>query len=291
MRTHLITKGIISEFEKLNNSTDLDCVLFIDNHKGCLVNSVKENVICELEFFGKNVKCFIFNTEIFNQFNLPLYAVKRNNKSLSQVMWHCADYAFYAVKKYFPNYDFYWQFDYDVFCNGNSYSFFFNKYSCNDKDLLIAKFGEVTLDSKWLWLSTSGWIYEKVKKYHSFFPVSRLSSSAIDFLYKKRLEHKAIFSNISTSKKNGWINCELFVPTELANNGFSCESIDEHLRLEPAYDLNEDRIFENPDFRIYHPVKGNYESKLSLLNEKIRKLEKFRLSLFGYRIFISIQKK
>ena len=33
MRTHIITHGVITEFLKLQHSTDYDCVLLIDNHR------------------------------------------------------------------------------------------------------------------------------------------------------------------------------------------------------------------------------------------------------------------
>lgn len=278
MRTHLITKGVISEFLKLKNSGVYDCVLFIDNHKQ-IINTSTEPLL------SSEINCFVFDSDVFDSLNLPLYANKNNNKKLSEVMWYCADYAFYAIRKYYTKYEYYWQFDYDVFLNGKSYEPFLNNYKENNKDLIIPYFRELTaFDANWPIKDKSDWIYKNVKKFGSFFPVSRLSANAIDYLYKKRLEHKAIFCNkIYKSKKNRWINCELFVPTELGNSKeFECECIDNQpLRFFPNYDLNEDRLFENPDNLIYHPVKGNYEEKLELLNKKLKDA---KFSLFGYNL-------
>lgn len=291
MRTHVITKGVISEFLKLKNSTEFDCVLFVDNHKKNIAGKTDENsAVRYLDFCDemfKDIKCFLFDEDIFKSLKLPYYAKKNSNKSLTNVMWYCADYAFYAVKKYFPGYDYYWHFDYDVFCNGTSYKPFFDKYNDKDTDLIVSGLNPVGENSDWVWLEKTDWIYDKkLTKYNSFFPIVRLSSSAIDFLYKKRMEMSAIFSRVCKNKNNRWLNCELFVPTELLNNGFTGVQLHECLRFTPNYDLNEDRIFEKPDNKIYHPVKGDYEQKLSLCWKKISEMDKYGISLFGTKLGI-----
>ncbi len=297
MRTHIITKGVIDEFLKLQNSSEYDCILFIDNHKKIIPDKMLESndpVQC-LNFFNdkvKNVKCFLFDEDIFKSLNLPYYAAKNKNKSLSNVMWYCADYAFYAIKKYFPNYDYYWHFDYDVFCNGSSYEPFFNRYNGTKADLIVSNLASLSIDSDWFWLKKTDWIYSQNKtKYISFFPIVRLSSDAVDFLFAKRIEMSEVFSKICKNKNNRWLNCELFVPTELLNNGFTGLKLDECVRFSPNYDLNEDRVFEVPDNKIYHPVKGNYELSIANLNKKIKNLTKYKLSLFGYDIGFYIVKK
>ncbi len=293
MRTHIISQGVISEFLKLKNSVDFDCILFVDNNKNILTGNFDNPIQC-LDFFGghvKNIKCFLFNEKIFNSLGLPYYAKRNKNKSFAEIMWYCADYMFFAVKKYFPEYDYYWQLEYDVFCNGNSYQPFFNRYNGLNSDLIITGTDKVNANSQWYWVKKTDWIYKKVQLYGSFFPIVRLSSTAIDFLFKRRLEIAEVFSQVSANKKNRWIHCELFVPTELLNNGFSAAKLNEPLRFLPNYDLNEDRIFENPDNKIYHPVKGNYEASLDAMRNKIKKLEKFRVSIWGYRLGIFLYKK
>lgn len=291
MRTHVITKGVLSEFLKLKKSSGYECILFIDNHKK-IVDSPSGIQKLKLLDYDEEFRCFVFDTDVFKLLNLPLYANKNKNKSLSNVMWHCADYAFYVIKKYFPYYNYYWQLDYDVFFNGNSYKEFFIKYENSDADLIIDRFQKVGHKSGWTILDKSDWIYKDVIKYKSFFPVSRISSNAIGFLYLKRLEHKKIFADLYKNKENRWINCELFVPTELSNQGFKCISIDDqHLRFEPNYDLNEDRIFEKIDNKIYHPVKGNYENRLNSLKAQIDVFRHHSFSFFGYRVGFFIEKK
>ena len=293
MRTHIISKGVISEFLKLKNSTDYDCILFIDNHKKIIPGDFNEPVQ-NLDFFdglGKDIKCFLFDENIFKTFNLPYYASKNTNTSISNVMWYCADYIFYIIKRYFPNYDYYWHFDYDVFCNGDSYKPFFSKYENDNADLIVSGLSALNKNSGWEWLKKTDWAYLGKTCYSSFFPVVRLSSRAIDFMYQRRLEMSALFFGISKNKANRWMNCELFAPTELLNNGFKGTRLEENLRFAPNYDLNEDRLFEHPDNKIYHPVKGNYEAALESLQNRVKTLEKYKISLFGYHIGLFIGKK
>ncbi len=288
MRTHIITRGVISEFLKLKKS-GYDCVLFIDNRSGIIKEDLEP--VRVLNFFGEDVNCFLFNEEIFKKLNLPLFANKNKNSNLTNVMWFCADYSFYCIKKYFPSYDFYWHFDYDVFCNGKSYEPFFKLYCDNESDLLVSHFCKLDIDSEWSLLEKSEWIYNNVQKYASFFPVVRLSSLAIDFLYTKRVEHSEIFERIKNNKLNRWINCELFVPTELLNNNFTGENIEQPLRFSPEYDLNEERLFENQDNLIYHPVKGNFIERLNKSEKVINRIKKISISIFGIKIGFFISRK
>lgn len=285
MRTHVINKGVLSEFLKLKASECGDCVLFIDNHKG-LIDA--PNGYQKLKFldFDEEFDCFLFDEEIFNSLKLPLFVVKKLKKNLVNEMWHCADYVFYFLRKAFPNYDYYWQFEFDVFCNG-TYDKFFEKHEKKDDDLIVSCFENLEKEPDWLWLKNSDWAYKDFpNKYKSFFPVVRLSGRAIDFLYAKRLEHKEEFLKISHSH-NTWIFCELFVPTELMNGGFKCCSLDcENIAL-INYDLNDNRIFEVPDDKLYHPVKGG-------LNKLIREnnaLKRFSFVLGNWRLGIVLKRE
>ena len=270
VRTHFIDDTILSEFKKLQNSLNQNeyAILFINN----------EHNVIKGEFREKNINLeindnFIINTLLYDKqshdkLGLPYYTTidSLNNKLDSQyytttdslidnIMWACCDYPFYAVHKEFPDYDFYWSLDYDVYCNGNSYRVFFDKYQ-TDADLIIHDYREIVDEPEWEWQYYSDWIYENSKKYGGFFPVVRLSNKAVKFLYKKRLEHAKIFENVKQDTNNKWLYGELFVPTELSNNGFSCQNLDtECLRFTPVYNLNRERIFEHPDFKLYHPVK------------------------------------
>lgn len=251
-RTHFLSDAIVGEFEKLRSSTDNDCIIFYDNHNHDIVSNNNEP-FCQITYKDYILPIFLFDTYMVTNLNLPLFSAYGND-NISKVMWYNSDYPFYIIKNYYPSYDYYWQIEYDVFCNGNSYKPFFDRYNNSNADLLIGDYRNLK-NNMWGWEAHSDWIYENnTEKYGSFFPVVRLSNNAIEFLYKRKLEHKSIFEK-STNPDKKWCFVEFFVPTELTNNGFLCENLNENLRYEPVYNLNIERIFEHPDFKLYHPVK------------------------------------
>lgn len=124
-----------------------------------------------------------------------------------------------------------------MFCNGGTYKPFLEKYDNRKEDLLISHFRKLKENENWCWIDGSNWIYEKENLYGSFFPVSRLSSKTIDFLYKRRKEHGKIYKNICVKKKQKkWIFCELFVPTEIINGGFTADKIEEENIRQELFD-------------------------------------------------------
>ena len=292
MRTHVIDKGVISEFLKLKNTCGYDCILLIDNHKELFVPKSEKKYICEKEFFGHKIKCFFTDDILYkDHFNLPYYSEQNDNKDFAKMMWYCADYVFYAVRKFFPDYERYWQFEYDVYCNGDSYKPFLNEYDVKDEELIIARLENCAEMDECFWADKADWVYaSNITKYSSFFPIVRISGKAIDFLYNKRLEHLNKFDPHNALDR--WIFCEIFVPTELLNAGFKATSIDNQpMRFVPNYDLNEDRIFENPDNKIYHPVRANFVRTSNVLELDSKDVIKvYRLWLFGFKFSLVIQK-
>ena len=220
--THFIDEAIITEYRKMKNTPGVDAILAINNTE-CKFEfkSRVENKI----FFDTSVKCFFFDSKLHEEMQLP-YITFNGEKDFGGVMWHNGDYRFYYFKKFFPDYDYYWLMEYDVFCNGENYAGFLDKFKDNRADLIVNEFRIENKNGSWVWTYGLDWIYKDVEIYGSLFPVVRLSARAVDFLYKRRLEHKEIFQN-STDKDKRWIFCELFAPTELMNSGFSCENLNE----------------------------------------------------------------
>lgn len=255
LATHFIDENIISEFRKIKNTPNVDAVLAIDNTNPKIeFQSRVENKI----FFDTTCKCFFFDSKLNDEMQLPQFTYFKNwiYKNFGDIMWNNSDYRFYYLKKFFPNYDYYWLLDYDVFCNAENYAGFLEKFSDNTADLLINKLRTEENNGKWEWCHHLKWIYKTPEIYAGFFAVVRLSARAIDFLYKKRLEHKKIFQNTAENLKR-WPGSEAFVPTELMNAGFVCENLNaEHLNYKPDIYLNDERIFLNPDDNLYHPVKS-----------------------------------
>lgn len=266
MRTHYINTAVVSEYNKLMSSLDdsFHCILFIDNHEN-IIHTKKNVVTLSLIINNLTVNAFLYSETVHKELKLPYYTDNPENQDFGNMMWYNSDYPLYAIRKYFPGYDYYWSFENDVFCNGNSYKPFFNNYKKDDSDLIISDYRDVSDEKDWYWQYNTDWCFEQNRVYGCLFPVLRMSAKAVDFLYKKRLEHAKIFKKLLTnSKKNltqehnnlRWIFCEAFTATELTNNGFKCRSLEEpYIRYLPVYNLNVQRIFENPDFKLYHPVK------------------------------------
>ena len=255
-KTHFLSKAVISEYKKIKSSLNEneELILFIDNNSKFLSESENANLVQDLEIENTLVKCFISNNFILKNLNLPIDIDECNPKA-SKVMWYCSDYPFYIIKNYLPEYDFYWSIEYDVFCNGNSYRIFLDKYE-SDSDLIVSDYRNLNNEFDWHWQYNSDWIYADTPKFGCFFPVVRLSAKAIDFLYNKRIEQGEFYKRFETKVGAYWPFCELFVPTELSNNGFKIQNLDtENLRFAPVYNLSVERIFEDPDFKLYHPVK------------------------------------
>lgn len=262
LSTYFVDETVISEFHKMKNTPNVDAIMAINNTNfKCEFKSRVEDKI----LFGTSVRCFFFDSNLHEELNLSYHAFN-GKKNFGGIMWQNGDYRFYYVRKFFPNYDYYWQFEYDVFCNAPTYAGFLSKFAENRADLLVNDFRAEKKNSDWCWAYGLDWIYDDCEIYGSFFPAVRLSARAIDFLYQRRLEHVPIFQQADGDKR--WIFCELFVPTELMNAGFSCEALNEpHVHLNNFY-LNDDRFFLAPDNQLYHPVKSA-RKEISKLNQQL----------------------
>ena len=277
LSTHFVDENVISEYKKMRDTPNVDAILAIDN------NAYKcnfKNRIEDKNFYGVNVKCFFFDSKLHDEMNLPYFA-ENGKKDFASVVWYNGDCRFYYVRKFFPDYEYYWQIEYDVFCNSPTYEGFLKKFEGNDCDLLIEKFslGQKAGESRWEF--NLDWIYKNYAIYGGFFPVVRLSARAVDFLYKRRLEHAKIYNY-----KGDWVFCELFVPTELMNNGFSCANLNEpNIHFENIY-LNDNRIFLTPDNKLYHPVKSARD-EINKLKKSLRKFFLEKLIGISFRINVT----
>ena len=275
--THIINQAVISEYIKLSKVKNCKCILAIDNTN---LNILSNSPVTEKEFYGTKVTCFIFDKTIHNELHLPWYIQDQETDNFSKIMWYNCDYRFYYVKKFLPDFDYYWQFEYDIFCNGPSYQTFFDKYSPQTQDFLILNFRKEQIDGSWWWSKNTGWLYKYSPVYGSLFPIVRLTSAAIDYLYNQRIKQKQLYQNIKDAKTNNWPFCELFVPTELVNHGFTVFRLEEpQITWDKEYDLNENRLFEHPDNLLYHPVKGQFIEREKKLSAQISEIKKELSSL------------
>ncbi|MBQ7705616.1 MAG: hypothetical protein IJT73_09355 [Selenomonadaceae bacterium] len=266
--THFVDENVISEYRKMKNTPGVDAVLAIDNTNPKIeFQSRVEDKI----FFDTSVKCFFFDSKLHDEFQLHHF-IENGEQNFKKNMYENGDYRFYYFRKYFPDYDYYWMIDYDVFCNAENYAGFLEKFADNRADLLIQGLAE-TKKSDEGFLKNLDWLYnDEDKIYQGLFAVVRLSARAIDFLYQKRLELGKIFRNSAAQFKQ-WVFCEVFVPTALINGGFICENLnEERVKFLPHIYLNDERFFLQPDNHLYHPVKS--------VKAEIEKMKKQYADLF-----------
>ena len=269
--THIINEHVINEYSKLEKTGGYDCLLVIDNAN---LKMPFISRICKKKFYGKTVNCFFTDEKVHKKLKLPYMTFKEQYSKYSTVVWFNCDYRFYYVRKYFPNYEYYWQFEYDVYCNDSTYKPFLDKYIDRNEDLLSAMLFPTSKDTDWWWVKDIDWVYDDKTSLHGcFIPVCRMSGSAADFLYNKRLEHAALYNSIKHEDKQ-WVECELFVSTELMNNNFSCSKIDEKNVISEEFIIKDNPIFEKPDGMLYHPVKSKnaYFNIKSIISKTINSI-------------------
>ena len=79
----------------------------------------------------------------------------------------------------------------------------------------------------------------------------------------------------------------MFVPTELMNGGYKCKKLDGQYLSIINHDLNESRVFESPDNKLYHPVKGG----LNKLIRENRALKRFSFVVGNFRLGVVLKRE
>ncbi len=170
--------------------------------------------------------------------------------------WLCGDYSYYVTCAAFPGYDVYWLIEPDVFISTLDLSGMFSALNASDADFLAPRFGP--RGPNWAWYRRMLSYYKDI--YGCIFPITRLSARAIDHLYSAR---RAASRSDTPILPADWPNDEVFVATELQNNGFVCRELG-HLipgaytyrTLRTGVPWDRDTLeAQPPDGLIYHPVR------------------------------------
>lgn len=255
LKTHYINDFVLNELDKLKacSGKSQKTILFIDNHVNFL--NINDNGIKHLIFNNKRQECFVFDKDVFSTMGLPYYTNKSDNVLFSKLMWYCCDYPIYVIRKFYPDYDYYWQIESDVFFNGKNYKPFFSRFKNDNRDLLLTLFSEYDLSKSPNKVpQNDDWVYHNQVRGAGFFPVVRLSAKAADICYKKRLEHVKLFEKFKDNPDNRWVYSENFVATECVQNGLNCGSLNEmNIRFMPRYKKED---IPEADNKIYHPLKN-----------------------------------
>ena len=260
--TYKISQAILSEFEKMQNC-GVECILGIHNTCGA-VEDDQSGAIQIKNLFGVEAKCLLLYQKDLEDLGLHI------ERDVGYTLWHSTDYWVYFAKKHFPDFDFYWEIDYDCFLNAPNYKNFFEFYKHNNADFIVSNFRQEHKDSKWYWVPHTDWAYDdSIPRYGSLFAIARYSRAFIDILYQKRRDYTILYKNFTGKKQ--WLMCKYFTATEAMLHNFKVHNFTEegHKIRIARWDLNTTRIFVKPDDKMYHPIKEN-----PIIKEKITIKEK-----------------
>lgn len=154
------------------------------------------------------IKKIPLNTELMNR--LGILAKHPNPKGLG---WLCGDYFYYALADAI-NAQYYWLIEPDVDFTFANIGDFFSKYENEDCDALLHNFGPAS--DSWAWTKRAYQIHDTA--YQAFFPLSRLSTQAIQscLIERKRLTKDFLANNTDLYM---YPNDESLVATSVVKHG------------------------------------------------------------------------
>jgi hypothetical protein len=179
--------------------------------------------------------------------------------------WKCGDYGYYLARRQFPGTERFWMFETDVrFYGGDAAEFFSFFDARQDIDFLAAHLRPA--GHSWFWRRTAR--ARDAAPFRCLFPVTRLSSRAIDAALQHRVQHGRL-----RRRRLLWPNDEALVATTLLNGDFVCRDFNdfgrEFYRQEIFYHgspIDGDHFQPDcPQIQLAHPVLfgASYQARTS----------------------------
>ncbi|WP_290880102.1 hypothetical protein [Helicobacter sp.] len=91
-------------------------MLGINNSNHIIQDEMRGGIIQIRIFYGIEVKCILLDLKVLQEANLYTFG-----ENVGSTLWNSTDYWAYIARKYFPDFDFYWQIDYGCFLNALNY--------------------------------------------------------------------------------------------------------------------------------------------------------------------------
>lgn len=184
--------------------------------------------------------------------------------------WRCGDYGYYLARRRYPAVQHFWLIETDVGIYGRDPAEFFDFFRARASavDLLAAQLRRA--DSSWYWSQFARAC--DVPAYRCLFPITRLSSRAIDAALAKRIAHGRW-----PQRRWLWPNDEALIATTLMNGDFVCRDFNDFgstLYSDESFffgaPLQGERLrIETEGPRLVHPVLfgAAYAAKLQRLGQ------------------------
>jgi hypothetical protein len=218
-------------------------------------------------FWGGDIKIVFHNRP--DDFQPPCGVVDINDSLIEKMQlrvvhdwgWRCGDYAYYALRQAYPDYDYYWLIEPDVFVSGDARAFF-SLFRTEQADVIGLDVVQYNLDDPKHRFSTPVRFATHVGNatpMRAIFALTRFSGPAIDFAYKRRVN----YSSRPVPPYN-YANDELFMFSHTLTN--STFNLGQFREIAPTwfadvqFDTNPDLIVDlveqdlNGQNKILHPV-------------------------------------
>lgn len=245
--THIMNEEVLGRFRLIQTVVDEETDIYILYHKR------RGEVILPVD----NVQHYFFTTQ-----SLKKLGYTPIEKTLIPGSNHFPLLQFY---KEFPDYEYYWNIEYDVCFTGN-WRYIFDACSSIDADLITSNVERYIEDPRWYWwhtLELKDMIISMNKFWKSFNPIYRISNRALSvldsILLKGSVGHHEAFIptvlNYFGLTVNDFINIPegaskgLYKPVCQLKNQFHASSMRFRPQIEES-EMTEKNI-------LYHPVKLN----------------------------------
>jgi hypothetical protein len=141
-------------------------------------------------FWGDDIKVVFHNRS--DDFQPPCGVVDINDSLIEKMQlrvvhdwgWRCGDYAYYALRQAYPDYDYYWLIEPDVFVSGDAFAFF-SLFKTEQADVI--GLDVETFDPKHRFATHVG----NATPMRAIFALTRFIGPAIDFAYKRRVNYSS----------------------------------------------------------------------------------------------------
>jgi hypothetical protein len=215
-QTHILTKGILVEFERIRKvvDQDTDVLLFYDN-------SLSD--FCD-QLVDFSDQCFLFKKDVIRKFFKPRL------QSVDFVGYVNLPLLYFS--QHHPEYDYYWSIEYDVRFTGDWKSFI-DSFVSTEADLLGTTIYRYKFRPEWFYWGSIQSPEAKIdtdKLIRGFFPIYRLSKKACGEMIVAYLQ--------------GWLgHFEVLMPTILHGRGYIIEDIGGDGEFTPTERRN--RFYQN----------------------------------------------
>ena len=257
LATHLMNDFIISQYNAIKSGIDDDTDLIV------LLEDKEQNV----SLVPADIKYYLFSVDSLKKLGyIPI------EKTITPGSNHFPVLQFYRE---YPNYDYYWNIEYDVYFHGN-WRVFFREFETSKADFISSHIETYNIRPDWGWwksLSFRTVSIDEPNWVRSFNPIYRLSNDALKYLEAKFCEgnsghHEAILATLLSNVGFTLLElggCGVFTPESLENRFYqSYRGIDDFyrhstMRYRPIFSKEYlDKIVE--DNKIYHPLKDTKEA-------------------------------